>query len=105
MHLGVAPNVVAARGRELGAEFRAVGLDLTNPELSFDEYEGIGRILGDISAGWRWNIGDWLIVGEALFGEEAAQAVEDRACRNDLARWVPIPVGTSRAMESERPPT
>lgn len=80
--------VALQRAHELGAEFRTIGMDITNPDLSYDEYEEIGRILGDISTGWRWNIGDWLIVGEALFGEEAAQAIDDRASRYDLARRV-----------------
>jgi hypothetical protein len=54
----------------------AVALDLTQANLSFDRYEAFGRWLGTVGSASKWWIGDWLVFGERLYGEEAAQASE-----------------------------
>lgn len=53
-----------------------VSLTLTDPEMKFEEWEAVGRFLGSIDRACRWWVGDWLNFGEALYGEEASQAVE-----------------------------
>lgn len=53
-----------------------VSLVLTDPELPYDTWEALGRFLGSVDRRARWYIGDWLNFGEAVYGEEAAQAVE-----------------------------
>jgi hypothetical protein len=56
----------------------AVGLDLTGqPDMSFNQYAAIGRLLGTATAALRWAVGDYLAFGEDRFGELAAQASEE----------------------------
>jgi hypothetical protein len=51
-------------------------LEIHDPDLSFDRYEALGRMLGRIRNATAFWIGDWLIFGEATYGEEMAQAAE-----------------------------
>jgi hypothetical protein len=79
-----------ARMEEAGA-LSAIGLDLTKrPDLSYDRYVAIGRLLGRATAALRWAVGDFLIFGEDHFGELAAQASEELGIspegRMELAR-------------------
>lgn len=67
----------------LGARLNATGLELTNPELDYEGWENIGRAVSFVGTAWQWWIGDWVNLGEELFGEEAAQAVE----HNTSARY------------------
>lgn len=53
-----------------------ISLVLTDPELPYDTWEALGRFLGSVDRRARWYIGDWLNFGEAIYGEESAQAVE-----------------------------
>lgn len=53
-----------------------VSLTLTDPDMPYQRWEDLGRFLGAIDRRARWYIGDWLNFGEALYGEEASQAVE-----------------------------
>jgi hypothetical protein len=45
-------------------------------ELDFDEGENVGHILGKVRDATAFALGDWLLWGEGMFGEDAAQAVE-----------------------------
>lgn len=62
----------------LEAEGKAdeVSLQLTNPDMPLEQWEALGRFLGSIDRRARWYIGDWLIFGESVYGEAAAQGVE-----------------------------
>jgi hypothetical protein len=51
----------------------ALSLDV---RMSFDEYVALGLLLGRLSTAVRFWSGDYLLYGEACFGEEAAQASE-----------------------------
>lgn len=53
-----------------------LGLRLTDANLSYERYEALGRWLGAVRDMTAWAIGDWLLFGEGLYGERAAQAVE-----------------------------
>lgn len=54
---------------------RLTGLVL-DPNLTFEEWTGIGQMLG-LNRRWLpFAIGDWLLFGEQKFGQDAAQAVE-----------------------------
>lgn len=44
--------------------------------LSYDEWENVGRTLMQIKDSINWWIGDWLNEGEYAFGETYAQAIE-----------------------------
>lgn len=50
-------------------------LVLTDPHLEFDRYEALGRWFGQVSQSARWWVGDWLVFGSDLYGEQYAQAV------------------------------
>jgi hypothetical protein len=45
-------------------------------ELTFDDWESVGFQLGLIRDMTTWALGDWVAVGETLFGERMAQGVE-----------------------------
>jgi hypothetical protein len=53
-----------------------LGLQLIDPDMPFDQWEGVGRILGHMHRLSAWMIGDWILYGERVYGEEAAQATE-----------------------------
>jgi hypothetical protein len=61
---------------ELGAVTTATSLDITNPDLTYEAWESIGRTIGFVGSAWQWWVGDWLNFGEELYGEEHAQAIE-----------------------------
>jgi|KBSSwiStaDraftv2_1062776.scaffolds.fasta_scaffold711978_2 hypothetical protein len=60
---------------EIGA-LTPVGLRLTDPELAYDQYEAVGGLLANRHKSLQWAIGDWLLLGENLYGHEAYQAHE-----------------------------
>jgi hypothetical protein len=45
-------------------------------ELDFEEWEEIGARLGQLRDMTAWAFGDWLLFGEAVYGELAAQGIE-----------------------------
>lgn len=81
MNGGAAISVMTA----LGATPTAVSLDIEYVDMPFADWENLGRQIGFISSAWQWWIGDWLNFGEMSYGEEAAQAVDDRPSRYDIA--------------------
>lgn len=46
------------------------------PDTPIEAWEDIGRRLGRLGRGVKWYIGDWLRIGEHLYGEKYAQAME-----------------------------
>lgn len=52
------------------------GLKLIDPELPYDRYEAVGALLGRAYRSLQWAIGDWLILGEVLYGDKVYQASE-----------------------------
>lgn len=73
---------------DLGANLTATSMDLRIPDPTYQDWENMGRAVSFVGNAWQWWVGDWLIIGEALFGEESAQAVDDRSSRYDLARRI-----------------
>lgn len=76
---------------ELEQEGKAdeVSLTITDVDLPYETWEALGRFLGSIDRRSRWYVGDWLNFGEAIYGQEAAQGVEDtQANRYDEAERV-----------------
>lgn len=81
-------GIEAAGGLPKGS-VRLLGLELGEHEMTFSEWEGLGRIIGTARRWSAFALGDWLNFGEAMFGEESAQAVEGvPADRYDVARRV-----------------
>lgn len=73
---------------DLGAVTDRVSLELTNPDISYEDWEAVGKMVGLVGNAWQWWTGDWLIAGETLFGEESAQASDNIDSRFDLALQV-----------------
>ena len=55
---------------------RSTGLFLSYPNLSYEQFEAIGFMLGRLHQSLRFAIGDWLLLGEALFPTLVYQAAE-----------------------------
>ncbi len=53
-----------------------IGLQLTDPDLGFEDFEAICYMLGALHEAVRFAIGDAIVQGEALYGEAAYQAFE-----------------------------
>jgi hypothetical protein len=71
-------GVPAPRSADLGIAgvvFDEIGLRF-QVEIAYDDWVGIGAILGKIRDSTSWAIGDWLLAGEALFGDRVAQGIE-----------------------------
>lgn len=53
----------------------SLSLDLPGGrEITYDQYEALGRYFGSMNRSCSWWIGDWLLFGEGTFGERWAQA-------------------------------
>ena len=55
---------------------RTTGLYLTDPNISYDQLEAVGALLGRMHQSLRFAIGDWLLLVENRFPERWAQAAE-----------------------------
>lgn len=60
---------------ELYAQTTEDSLTLS-PETPLEAWAQIGATLGRMGRGVKWYIGDWLRIGEHLYGEKYAQAME-----------------------------
>jgi hypothetical protein len=61
---------------ERNGAISATGLHLSKPDLSYEEFEAIGFLLGRMHQSLRFAIGDWLLLGEQLFPALVYQAAE-----------------------------
>lgn len=60
-------------------------------DLSYDEWEELGRMLQKIGDGVNWWLGDWLVYGEHKYGEKYANAVQVTGRKIEVlknAQWV-----------------
>lgn len=69
------PALSLAAELEQSGALTPVALTLP-PDITFDTFEAVGRMLGKIDSATKWWVGDWLLTGEILFGEESYQAIE-----------------------------
>lgn len=53
-----------------------IGLHLNNPDLPYTQFESLCVLLGRMHEAVRFAIGDAIILGQQLYGEEAFQALE-----------------------------
>jgi len=70
----------------LGANLTSTGLTINDPDLPYENWENLGRVIGFAGNAWQWWAGDWINIGEKLFGEQAAQGQDDQATRYDIVR-------------------
>lgn len=65
--------------------------------MSFDQYQAIGRTFQQIQHSLSWWMGDWMNYGEQKFGDIAAQAVEDTGKSIEtLLKWKAVAFRVSR---------
>jgi N6-adenosine-specific RNA methylase IME4 len=79
-----------------------VGLQLPD-DLSFEDWQNIGRQLQFYERAIMWHIGDWLRYGERKWGERYAQAIEDTGYSAQSlmdSRWVAQRIEFSRRREN-----
>lgn len=55
---------------------RTTGLFLSDPNISYEQFEALGFMLGRLHQSLRFAIGDWLLLGEALFPALVYQAAD-----------------------------
>lgn len=119
-------EVVPAQGKgaallaqlEAAGALSSVGLRLTDPNLTFETYAAVGELLGEMRKALQWSIGDYILLGEKLFGERSYQAFESLNASEEVlreytrvAQRVPrsirrsdLPWSTHRAIASLEPP-
>lgn len=76
-----APEYIAEPGLQLALDLQHAGaLTLVSLELEdeipLDQYESLGTFFGTLKRAASWWLGDWLIFGEATYGERVSQAME-----------------------------
>lgn len=64
----------------------AIGLKLTDPDLPFARFEELCFMLGRFHEAVRFAIGDAILIGEKMYGEEAFQAFEQLHLSEDGRR-------------------
>lgn len=57
-------------------DLSAIGLRLSDPDLPFSRFEELCYMLGRFHEAVRFAIGDAILIGEKLYGEDAFQAFE-----------------------------
>ncbi len=62
---------------EAAGALTSVGLKLTDPNLSYDTWAAVGILLGKVREAVQWAIGDYILIGEKLFGAKAYQAISE----------------------------
>ena len=86
-----------------GCSLTPTGLVFDGDLPDFDQWRHIGFVLGRVRNATQWAIGDWLLAGETLFGELAAQAVEETGLKKDtLLQFVRV---ARNVQASRRRPT
>lgn len=75
----------------LPGDLSVIGMTLSE-DLTFEEWSELGQQLQNMERSIMWWIGDWLRFGERKFGEEAAQAVQEKTGYGEdtvrVAVWV-----------------
>ena len=55
---------------------KTTGLYLANPDLTYEQLEAVGGLLGRMHQSLRFAIGDWLLLVETRFPERFSQCAE-----------------------------
>lgn len=63
-----------------------IGLQLLDPEMPYERYQDLCYMLGRFHEAVRFAIGDAIRLGEALYGEEAFQAIEEMGLSEDARK-------------------
>jgi hypothetical protein len=71
---------------EKAYDLSAIGLRLTDPDLPIEDFSNLCYMLGRFHEAVRFAIGDAILIGEKLYGEEAFQAFEELHLSEDGRR-------------------
>lgn len=71
---------------ERAGAISTIGLHLSDPNLPYDQFEALCVLLGKMHEAVRFAIGDAILLGEKLYGEEVYQALESLNV-SEKARW------------------
>lgn len=90
------PAVQLSALEAAGAVITETSLNLSDPELDWDDYERLGVFLGSMNRACAWWVGDFILYGEQLYGELYAQiedamglAPQTLSNRASVARHIP----------------
>jgi hypothetical protein len=90
------PAVQQSALEAAGAVVTEVSLNLSDPDLDWEDYERLGVFLGSMNRACSWWVGDFILYGEKIYGELYAQieealglAPQTLANRASVARHVP----------------
>lgn len=79
-----------------GAVVNDTSLRLTDPDVTWEDYEALGFLLGQMNRACAWWVGDLIVYGEEIFGQYHAQvenviglAPQTIANRASVARHIP----------------
>jgi hypothetical protein len=91
-----APAVPTTALEAAGAIVTETSLQLYDPELPWADYERLGQFLGQMNRACSWWVGDLVLFGEQIYGEQYAQievslglAPQTIANRASVARHIP----------------
>lgn len=84
------PEVVATAFGLPEHSIQPNGLQIIDPEMSFDAWQSMGHTIGMFGRWSRFAIGDWYLAGEMVFGDDDASSVVEptAADRYDVAHRV-----------------
>jgi hypothetical protein len=71
---------------ERAGALSSVGLKLSDPDLTYEVYESVGALLGEMRKRLQWAIGDFVLIGERLFGHRTYQAAENLEISEEVLR-------------------
>lgn len=71
---------------EKAGAISTIGLHLAEPDLPYERFEALCRLLGAMHEAVRFAIGDAILLGEKLYGEDAYQALESLNI-SEKGRW------------------
>lgn len=75
-----------------------IGLRLTDPDLPYERFTELCYMLGRFHEAVRFAIGDAILYGEELYGEEAHQAIEEMNLSEDARQeYVRVAVRVPRS--------
>lgn len=79
------------------------GLRLTDPNLTYEQLEAVGGLLGRMHQSLRFAIGDWLLLMENRFPEQFSQAVEVlQISPEGMQEYLRVSLKVPRSIRSEK---
>ena len=90
------PEIPSSALEAAGAVVTETSLGFKNGKVSWESYERLGSFIGQMNRSCAWWVGDLIVYGEEIFGEEHAQiernlglAPQTIANRASVARHIP----------------